>query len=110
TEFPVTLIKFAHEGGQPEPADDIELLLDAEDVKVFPGYEKGHTVTVTGYKEKSPGSTAWEEETLGTWWMTGDELSLRLNNIGQQRLISVRVRIDTEVKPGLYNDFVLLRL
>jgi hypothetical protein len=109
-EFPVTLKRFPQAEGTAEPADDIEIILDAADVAIFPGYELGHTVKVTGYKETAPGSNKWEVQCLGCWRLTGDELSFRLEGIGAKRLISIQVRVDTEVAPGLYNDFLLLRL
>lgn len=105
TEFPITLTKY-----DTEPKDDIELILSAEDVQVYDPYP-GHQVTVVGYKQITESDPPrWEEVELGVGRMKEDTIRIRPDNTDGLKFFSVRVRIDTTVAPGLYDEVVLLRL
>jgi hypothetical protein len=105
TEFPITLTKCSSEA-----QDDIELILIAEDVQVYDPYP-GHQVTVIGFKEIAESDPPhWEEVELGVRRMKEDTIRIRPDNTNGIKFLSVRVRIDTSVAPGLYDEFVLLRV
>lgn len=52
----------------------------------------------------------WEEVELSVARMKEDAIRIRPNNTDGIKFFSVRVRVDTTVAPGLYDEFVLLRL
>lgn len=105
TEFPITLTKY-----DTEAQDDIELILRAEDVQVYDPYP-GHQVTVVGYRKIAESDPPrWEEVELSVARMKEDAIGIRPDNTDGIKFFSVRVRIDTMVAPGLYDEFVLLRL
>ena len=105
TEFPITLTKCGT-----EPQDDIELILSAEDVQVYEPYP-GHQITVVGYRKIAESDPPrWSEVELSVARMKEDTIKIRPNNTDGIKFFSVRVRVDTTVAPGLYDEFVLLRL
>jgi hypothetical protein len=106
TEFPMTVTPF----DSSSPNEDITVVLEAEDVTVFSGYT-GHVVTVTGYlADTSSGTYKWKEVPLTAGALNKDDLKLKVPSLQGCRYISVRVRVDTTVMAGLYDDFVVVRL
>lgn len=104
-EFPITLTRCGT-----KPQDDISLILSAEDVQAYAPYP-GHQVTVVGYKEIADSDPPrWSEVELGVGRMKEDTIRIRIDNTDGIKFFSVRVRIDTTVAPGLYDELVLLRL
>jgi len=105
TEFPITLTKFSS-----EPKDDIELVLNTAEVQVYYPYP-GHQITLIGYQqipESDP--PRWQEVELLTERLKADTIQLRPSSTEGIKFLSVRVRVDTTVAPGLYDEFLLLRL
>lgn len=103
-EFPITLTKFS--SGQA----DIEFILTTAEVQVYEPYP-GHKVTVTGYQKiVASEPPRWEEVELATGRIKADITKLRPLSTEDIRFFSICVRIDTSVAPGLYDEFVLLRL
>jgi hypothetical protein len=109
-EFPLTV----RDTGASGP-DAITLYLKAEHVKVFSGYP-GHLVKIYYYQE---GSTKfhWKQILYKDFRMTDNNLQLDIDltkikppDPKKDIYLSVSVEVDTEVAPGLYNDFVLLQL
>jgi hypothetical protein len=107
-ELPITLERAP--GAQ---EDTTTLVLRTEGVNTFSGYP-GHLVTVTLY---TPGSqpNVWKETVLTTARLTtadNDHKNVEINLAGQTPpyRVSVRVRVDTAVPAGLYDDFVFTSL
>ncbi|MGH3932220.1 MAG: hypothetical protein ACRDTF_19845 [Pseudonocardiaceae bacterium] len=109
TELPVTLQKT-----DPSGPDTTTLVVVTKNVETFSGYP-GHLITVTLYEE-DPGQPFHSIETvLATERLTSadnnhQEITINLTGKTSPIFISVRVRIDTEVPSGLYDDFVVTRL
>ena len=107
-ELPITLEKAP--GAQ---EDTTTLVLRTEGVNTFSGYP-GHLVTVTLYTP-GPQPNVWKETVLTTARLTtadNNHKNVEINLVGQASpyRISVRVRIDTTVPSGLYDDFVFTSL
>jgi hypothetical protein len=109
TEMPVTLRKTDSAG-----PDTTTLVVDTENVETFAGYP-GHLITVTLYEEDPTRPDHFLETVLATERLTGtdnnhQEITINLAGKPSPMFLSVRIRIDTEVPPGLYDDFVFVRL
>ncbi|MGH3926256.1 MAG: hypothetical protein ACRDTT_25895, partial [Pseudonocardiaceae bacterium] len=90
------------------------LVLRTQDVQTFAGYP-GHLITVTAYQPDPGDPTHATETVLTTERLTSadnnrKEVSVDLAGIASPAFVSFRVRVDTEVPPGLYDDFVVTRL
>jgi hypothetical protein len=88
--------------------------VQTQNVETFPGYP-GHLITVTLYEEDPHQQFHFIDTTLQTERLTSadnnhQEITIDLTNKTSPTFVSVRVRIDTEVPPGLYDDFVVTRL
>jgi len=108
-EFPLTLQKI-----DPAGPDMTTLVLRTQDVQTFAGYP-GHLITVTAYQPDPVDPTHFTEAVLVTERLTSadnnrKEVAVNLAGIASPAFVSVRVRVDTEVPPGLYDDFVVTRL
>lgn len=108
-EFPLTLRKT-----DPVGADNTTLVLDTQDVQTFAGY-LGHLVTVTAYQTSLGDPTHATETLLTTVRLTSadndhKEIVVPLTGIASPAFVSMQVRVDTAVPPGLYDDFVVTRL
>jgi hypothetical protein len=108
-EFPLTLRKT-----NPTGADTTTLVLRTQDVQTFVGYP-GHVITVTAYQPDPGDPTHFTETELATERLRSadnnrKEVAVDLVGIASPVFVSVRVRVDTEVPPGLYDDFVVTRL
>ncbi|MFI0487515.1 hypothetical protein [Actinomadura sp. 9N215] len=108
-ELPVTLEK-----ADPAGADTTTLILHTRNVETFAPY-KGHLITVTAYLPDSTKPNHAKEQVLATARLTSadqnrKELELDLTGLTFPVFVSVRVRVDTQVPPGLYDDFVVTML
>lgn len=108
-EFPVTLQKT-----DPAGPDTTTLVVVTKNVETFSGYP-GHLITVTLYEEDPDQPFHAIETVLATERLTSadnnrQEITVNLADKTSPIFVSVRVRIDTEVPPGLYDDFVVTRL
>lgn len=108
-EFPITLRKT-----DPAAVDTTTLILDTGEVQTFTGYP-GHDITVTAYTADPADPTHFVETVLAAEKLTTadsnhKELSISLAGMPSPVFVSVRVRVDTQVPPGLYDDFVVTRL
>ncbi|HEV2782897.1 MAG TPA: hypothetical protein VGX25_26210 [Actinophytocola sp.] len=109
TELPVTLRKI-----DPAGADTTRLVVETDNVQTFAGYP-GHLITVTLYEEDPGAPNQFQETVLATERLTSaddnrQEIPINLAGRSSPMFVSVRVRIDTRVPPGLYDDFVVVRL
>ena len=94
--------------------DDIVLRVTFEDVQTFSGYP-GHLVELVRYMANPADPMKWMETVLDTQRLLSPNLSvdLKANLAGQTELkffLGVRVRVDTTVPAGLYDDFIVVRL
>ncbi|MGH8932487.1 MAG: hypothetical protein ACRDZO_18160 [Egibacteraceae bacterium] len=108
-EFPLTLRKT-----DPAGPDTTTLVLRTQDVQTFAGYP-GHLIRVTAYQSDPSNPTHATETVLTKERLTSadnnrKEIAVNLAGIASPAFVSVRVRVDTEVPPGLYDDFVVTRL
>ncbi|MEU4805359.1 hypothetical protein [Actinosynnema sp. NPDC023587] len=108
-EFPVTLAKL-----DPTGPDTTALVVETENVETFTGYP-GHVLTATLYEEDPGRPDHFVPTVLATGSLTGadgnrKELAIDLAGKASPAFVGVRVRVDTEVPPGLYDDFVVVRL
>ena len=109
TEIPITLQKT-----DPAGPDSTTLVVQTQNVETFSGYP-GHLITVTLYEEDPSQAFHFIETPLGTERLTSSdnnrqEIVLDLTGRSSPMFVSVRVRVDTEVPPGLYDDFVVTKL
>jgi hypothetical protein len=108
-EFPLTLRKT-----DPAGPDTTTLVLRTQDVQTFAGYP-GHLITVTAYQPDPSDPTHATETVLTTERLSSadnnrKEVAVNLAGIALPAFVSVRIRVDTGVPPGLYDDFVVIRL
>jgi hypothetical protein len=104
-EFPVTLTKRDATG-----SDATTLRLRSENVETYEPYP-GHRITVTLYEDS--GSTILYEGYLvsgGSDKPVDTDFDLDLAGQPTSMFIGVRVQVDTSVRAGLYDDFVVTQL
>ena len=109
TELPITLQKT-----DPSGPDTTTLVVETQNVETFSGYP-GHLIRVTLYEEDPNQPFHFLQTVLATERLTSadnnrQEITINLANKPSPIFVSIRVRIDTEVPPGLYDDFVVTRL
>jgi len=108
-ELPVTLQKT-----DPAGPNTTTLVVETENAETFTGYP-GHLITVTLYEEDQAQPNHFLETVLATERLTSadnnrQEISINLANKPSPIFVSVSIRIDTQVPPGLYDDFVVTKL
>jgi hypothetical protein len=108
-ELPLTLTKTFSAG-----LDVTTLVLITEDVQTFAGYP-GHLITVNSYSPDPADPDRWQECLIGSTWLTSaddNEKEIAVDLAGQPStsFLSLRVRVDTEVPVGLYDDFLVTKL
>jgi len=110
-ELPFTLYRFTDKG-----SDKVQLLVETSPVRTFQAYP-GHEVTVTAFEPPTQPGAHWTERRLGdVRRMTSDgpapmALDVDLSSVRGKRLfLSLKVRVDTSVPAGLFDDFEILRL
>lgn len=112
-DLPVT-IRPLPDPPDPDGDDRLTFTLRADAVAVFPGYP-GHRIAVVRYEEAGA-PARWHERVLVEERMDAavKTVVVPLGGIAPSAeaplYTSVRVRLDTEVAPGFYDDFVLLSL
>ncbi|URM91342.1 hypothetical protein LUW75_16705 [Streptomyces sp. MRC013] len=108
-ELPVTLRKT-----DPSGPNTTKLVLVTQNAETYTGYP-GHLITVTQFLPDPGEPNHFTEVVLATARLESaddnrKEIVLTLPDQSAPVFISVRVRVDTEVPPGLYDDFVVTRL
>jgi hypothetical protein len=108
-ELPITL-----ERTDPSGSQTPGLIVETQNVQTFSGYP-GHLITVRLYEEDPSDPFHYNETVLATERLTTadnnrQEVTVNLANKTSPLFISVGLRIDTDVPPGLYDDFVWSRL
>lgn len=110
-EWALTVYPYDVQNG---PTVDPSFVIRAENVRSFGGAYKGHRITATLYEDA--GDFQWREVELdlGDTRLTTDEVRFTLPLLAHprapRRYVSIRVRADTVVTPGLYSDFLLRQL
>jgi hypothetical protein len=108
-ELPFTLAKT-----NPTGPDNTTIILQTVDVETFSGYP-GHLLTVVLFESDPSQQFHWNETVLATAQLTAadknhKEILLNLAGKTPPHFVSLRVRVDTDVPPGLYDDFLVTRL
>jgi hypothetical protein len=110
TELPITVYRT-----NPQDFDDtpFRLVLETQHLETFAGYP-GHLITVFIHNPDPDQPYHSIEHAIVSSRFTSDdnnykEIEIPLETSGPF-FLSLRLRADTSVNPGLYNDFVLLRL
>jgi hypothetical protein len=110
-ELPITVYRL-----DPTSTQDLHytLILDTEHVETYAGYP-GHEITVTIYEPDPTKPYHSVERTLAQARLVSGDNNQKLIQISSgirsgPFLITIRLRGDTSVNPGFYNDFVFIRL
>jgi hypothetical protein len=110
-ELPITVFRL-----DPANPEDIpfKLVLETENLETFNPFP-GHAITITVYEPDPTKPNHSIEIILATDRFTSadnnrKEVTINVGNGPGPFRISVRLRIDTTVDPGFYDDFVWLRL
>ncbi|ERN41348.1 hypothetical protein KR51_00019150 [Rubidibacter lacunae KORDI 51-2] len=95
-------------------AKSFRIVLDTQGLQTFEGFP-GHEITVTIYEPDPEKQYHFVERILAREQFTGKdnnhkEITTNVGDAAGPFRISVSVRCDTEVTPGLYDDFVWRRL
>jgi hypothetical protein len=104
-ELPFTLRRFREGRGED---DGVELIVEAQDVRTFEGY-LGHHVIVIGYEANPEANPEWQSRVLARGRLVRNAVSVELSG-DVPETVSLRVQVDTDVAPGLYDDFILRRV
>ena len=104
-ELPLTLHRMSQAR---EAGERVEFLLETQDVRVFDGY-RGHRVDIVGFFSDPAAQPEWQGRVLQSGRMTQNGLSLVLEGEIPSH-VSVSVHVDTDVGPGLFDDFLVRRL
>jgi hypothetical protein len=109
TELPLTLQRT-----DPAGPDTTTLVVETQDVQTFSSYP-GHLVTATLYAPAPADPLHYQGTVLASARLTAadnNSKAISINVAGHTGpiFVSVHIRIDTEVPPGLYDDFVVTRL
>ncbi|MDR3639546.1 MAG: hypothetical protein P4L84_37440 [Isosphaeraceae bacterium] len=110
-ELPIRVVRF-----DPSNTDEakVSLVLETEGLETFGGYN-GHVITVIAY-EPDPNQPfhSIERELARAYFTTADKnrkvIDVTPGKGSGPFYLSVRLRSDTTVNPGLYNDFLWKRL
>lgn len=110
-EFPTTIYR-----SEPHQTDDtpFKLVLETEDLNTYNGYP-GHAITVIIYEPDPNQQFRSVERVLAQGSFTSadnnrKEIEVKPGTAKGPFSISVRLRVDTTVNPGLYDDFIWNRL
>lgn len=106
-ELPVTVKSFTGE------EQEVSFVLETEFVKIFSGY-KGHKVTITQFvlDNASPNPYDYKEIVLKEDFIQNSNSAkiVKVNLKDKEQFLSCKIEIDTQVKPGLYDDFLFTGL
>lgn len=108
-ELPITLIKT-----DPAAEDATTIIVRTKEVQTFTGYP-GHRITVAAYvpdpdEPNHANRTVLATERLTTADDNRKEVAVDLSGLAFPAFLGVRLEVDTDVPPGLYDDFVFVRL
>ncbi|MFT7841245.1 hypothetical protein Q5530_34355 [Saccharothrix sp. BKS2] len=108
-ELPLTLEKT----DQSAP-DATTIVVRTRDVQTFQGYP-GHLITVAAYVPDPAEPNHADRVVLASERLTSaddnlKEVEVDLSGLAFPAYLGVRVQVDTDVPPGLYDDFLLVRL
>ncbi len=112
-DLPVTVRPFPDQDNL-EDRNELTFLLEADNVAIPQGYP-AHRIIVVQHHE-SDESNHWEERVIAEGRLDQAETTLVVDLGGIEPLqdavlyLSIRVQIDTEVPPGLYDDIVVRSL
>lgn len=92
----------------------VQISIEAENVRTFAPYP-GHKASVIQYHPIDPTNPngPWAQRVLAVSTMTGDALDIPVDLAdveGELIYLGLRLEIDTTVRAGLYNDFVIERI
>ena len=111
SELPLTVARL-------DPANPSEprfkIVLDTEGLQTFSGFP-GHSIVVVAYEPDPASPSKFVERILARDVFTGadhdhKEVEVDVNGYAGPFRLSIRLRCDTTVMPGLYDDFVWVRL
>jgi len=107
-------LPFNVEISEPTGSTKVGFALEAKNVHVF-GTFPGHRVRLFLYRPVDPGNVngPWKRTVLAEGFMKKDLFVLPADLAGLTEnpiFVSLRVEVDTSVRAGLYNNFVLRRL
>lgn len=108
-ELPITLIKT-----DPAAADSTTIVLRTKEVQTFAGYP-GHRITVAAYvpdpnEPNHANRQVLARERLTTADDNRKQVAVDLTGLTFPAFLGVRLEVDTDVPPGLYDDFLFVRL
>jgi len=108
-ELPFTLIKT-----DPAAPDTTTIIVRTRDVQTFTGYP-GHLITVAAYVPDPAQPNHANRQVLATARLTTaddnvQEIDVDLAGLTFPAFVGVRLAVDTDVPPGLYDDFLFVRL
>jgi hypothetical protein len=110
-ELPFTLYRFTEKG-----SDLVRFLVETSQVRTFHTYP-GHEVTLTAFEPPARAGEHWTERRIGDVHRLKSDgptpmaIDADLADVKGKRLfLSLRVRVDTSVPAGLFDDFEILRL
>lgn len=110
-DLPITVYRSDHSSTQDS---QVTLILDTEGVQTYAGYP-GHVITVTVYEPDPTKPFHSIERIIAQTLLTpvdnnNKEIQVSLGATSGPFFLSIRLRSDTAVNPGLYDDFVLVGL
>lgn len=97
---------------QTNEIQEVSLLVHTEDVRIYEGY-KGHKVTLTRFDPDRGTSNQFDfKETiiLEEYITEKSPKALKFKLQDSHVFISLKIEIDTQVAPGLYDEFLFTRI
>jgi len=101
-EFPVELLPYS---GAFTTTGELTIIIEADEVQIYGGYE-GHPVTVFGLF--ATGAT-WQRREIASGRLRSEHLELALRS-EIPRYVTVRIEINSQLPPGLYDEIIVNRL
>jgi hypothetical protein len=113
-EHPITVVRSAPTESSEPIVQQFKLVLETSDLDTFAGYP-GHAITVFQYVPDPAQPSHSLQQVLATARFTSadqnkKEVTIHVGTAPGPFRLSVQLRIDTTVDPGLYDDFVWRRL
>lgn len=104
-EWPLTLVPL----DPTSSSMDVSLQIECEGVAVYSPYP-GHAVEIRNYVPDPVPNNPYKfaETSIGSARLTTDALTVVVPGPLPSGFLSVQIRVDTTVKPGLYDDFVVI--
>jgi len=104
-QFPVQL--FAHSPTQSD-ASRVTFIIEVERVQVFDKYP-GHVVELFSHVEDDGRSGFWREQSLASARLKQDRVEVTIE-YPIPTYVSILIKIDTNLPPGLYDEIVIKRI